>query len=125
MEKILIALLLLVGLVNIAPLAGVLGADKLSALYGISFADGNLAILMRHRAVLFGLIGGCILLSAFTPALRPYAIAAGFVSMLSFVALALASGDYNPQLRKIVIADSAASFALALALIIYLTRRGA
>lgn len=125
MEKILVVLLLLVSAVNIAPLVGVLGPDKLTSLYGLSFADGNLAILMRHRAVLLGLVGGFILWSVFTPALRAYAIAAGFVSMLSFVALAFATGDYNMQIRKVVVADIAASVALVVALAIHLARRSA
>lgn len=123
MEKLLIALLLLVGAVNFTPLVGVLGADKLASLYGLSFQDGDLSILMRHRAVLFGLLGGFIMLSAFKPALRPYAIGAGFVMTLSFVALACATGDYNAHIGKIVFADIASAVALAVALALHLTRR--
>jgi hypothetical protein len=123
MEKLLAALLLLVGAVNFLPLAGVLGADKLTVLYGLSFQGSDLAILMRHRAILFGLIGAFIMLSAFRPVLRPYAIVAGFVSMLSFVALALAAGDYNAYLGKVVMVDVAASVVLAAASALYLLRR--
>ena len=125
MEKLLMGLLLLVGAVNALPLAGVLGADKLTLLYGLSFEDGNLSILMRHRAVLFGLIGSFIILSAFKPALRSYAIGAGFVSMLSFVLLAITAGDYSAYVRKIVLVDIAASIALAVALALHLTRSNA
>lgn len=123
MEKLLVALLLMAGAVNLLPVIGVLGADQLTALYGLSFQSSDLSILMRHRAVLFGLIGGFIVLSAFKPALRAYAMAAGFVSMLSFVVLALAAGDHNAYIRKIVLVDIAASVALAAALVLHLTRR--
>ena len=46
---------------------GVLGAERLNQLYGIDASEPNLAVLMRHRAVLFGLLGGFFVLAAFKP----------------------------------------------------------
>lgn len=125
MEKLLMALLLAVGLVKFLPLVGALGPNQLSSLYGLSFEGSDLSILMRHRAVLFGFIGGLIMWSAFQPALRPYAFVAGFISTLSFVALALSVGDYNAQLRKVMIADVVLALILTVALVIHLSKRGA
>ena len=41
----------------------------LLSLYGVE-VQGDLAILMRHRAVLFGLLGGLMILAAFRPHLK-------------------------------------------------------
>ena len=52
------------GVFALLPLAGVLGAGRLSALYGIAFEEPNLVLLMRHRAVLFGLLGVFLAIAA-------------------------------------------------------------
>ena len=57
MQKAISILLVIVGIIHLLPVSGVLGAERLSALYGLSFQEPNIAILMRHRAVLFGLLG--------------------------------------------------------------------
>lgn len=108
----------LVGVLHLFPAMGVLSADRLAFLYGTA-PHGDLLILMRHRAVLFGLLGVFFVYAAFHPALQPAAFVAGFVSMLSFVGLAWVEGDYAAELRKVMIADLAASAVLALAAIIY------
>lgn len=78
MRYLISATLLIVAVIHLLPLVGVLGAPRLTALYGISFDDANLAILMRHRAVLFGLLGAFLAFAAFRPTLQPLAFLAGF-----------------------------------------------
>jgi hypothetical protein len=109
------AMLLVVGVIHLLPLSGVLGAERLAALYGLSFSEPNLAILMRHRAVLFGLLGLFLVVAAFWPALQWAAVLAGFVSVLSFLWLALATGGYNAQLARVVAADGVALACLLVA----------
>ena len=50
----------------------------MQGLYGIPIDEPNLAILMRHRAVLFGLLGVFMLIAAFRPLYQPLALIAGF-----------------------------------------------
>lgn len=57
---------------------------------------------MRHRAVLFALLGVFFLYAAFRPSLQPAVFLVGFASMLSFVVLARLQGSYGDALRKVV-----------------------
>jgi hypothetical protein len=66
-------LILLASLVNLAPVTGALSAERMQALYGVALPDENLVILMRHRAILFGIVGGLLAVAAFHPPLRPAA----------------------------------------------------
>ena len=119
MRFIVPAMLLVAGIIHILPLSGVLSAARLFDLYGISFEDPNLEILMRHRAVLFGLLGIFLLSSAFLPSLQLAALITGFVSVVSFLYLAYSVGGYNDQVNRIVTADKAALVCLLVGSIAY------
>src|SRR6185503_5462536 len=94
--RILVSVMLLVAdEVHLPPLSGVLGAKRLTDLYGLDFTDPSLVILMRHRAVLFGLLAVFLIYAAFRPALQPLALVAGLVSVVSFLCLAWSVGGYN------------------------------
>jgi hypothetical protein len=109
------AMLVIVAIIHLLPLSGLLGAEKLNALYGTAIDDPDLEILMRHRAVLFGLLGVFILVAAFRPELQVMALVAGFVSVLSFLWLAWSVGDYNSQIVRVVLADGVAMACLIVA----------
>lgn len=98
-------MLILVGIIHLLPLSGVLGAERLSTLYGIGFQDPNVLILMRHRAVLFGIFGVFLIIAAFRPTWHLWAFASAFVSVVSFILLALAAGELNPELHRVFVAD--------------------
>ena len=112
MEKIVAALLILVGAINFYPVIGVLSAQSLTSLYSIDAQSGDLLILLRHRAILFGLLGAFIIYSAFKPELQWLAIVFGLVSMLSFIVIAFLVGDYGIGVHKVIIADVVASVLL-------------
>ena len=112
MNTLATALYLIVGVVNLLPVSGALSASRLQVLYGVSVVDPNLIILMRHRAVLFGIIGAILIVAAFHPPLRAIAVIAGLVSMLSFVLIAYLVGELNAELRRVVIIDLVATFLL-------------
>jgi hypothetical protein len=99
------AMLVVVAIIHLMPVSGVLGAERLNALYGLAVNEPNLAILMRHRAVLFGLLGVFLLIAAFRSELQGYALVAGFASVGSFLYLAWSVGRYNPQVGRVVTAD--------------------
>lgn len=120
MNKIISALLIVAAIIHLLPLAGVLGADRLASLYGMSFEEPNLLIMMRHRAVLFGLLGLFLLYAAFNPALLPLALGAGIISAASFLLLAWSVGGYNAAIGRVVLADVVALASLVLALVLYL-----
>lgn len=104
-QTALAAALVLAGVINALPLIGVLGAERLQSLYALPFDDANLRILMRHRAVLFGLLGGAMIAAAFIPAWRTPMALAGLVSMVSFIVLAQLEGGGNAAIRRVVVAD--------------------
>jgi hypothetical protein len=105
MHRVVPVLLIVIGLIHLLPLPGVLGVERLAALYGLSFDEPNLALLMRHRAVLFGSLGAFLLYAAFRPALHTMALVGAAVSVLSFLWLAWQVGDINAQVQRVVIAD--------------------
>jgi hypothetical protein len=119
MDKIIAGLLVVVGIIHLLPVSGVLGSERLSILYGIAFDEPNLEILMRHRAVLFGLLGAFLVYAAFKPAVQSLALVAGFVSVISFIAIAWSVGEYNESIRKVFLADIVAIIGLAVASVVY------
>lgn len=88
MSRLISAVLLVVGLVHLLPVLGMLGAARLEALYGLRIEEPNLLLLMRHRALLFGLLGALLVAAAFRPAWQGLALLAAWGSVLGFVLLA-------------------------------------
>jgi len=120
------AMLIVAAIIHLMPLSGVLGSERLFALYGLSIDEPNLAILMRHRAVLLGMLGVFFLVAAFQPALQPLAFIAGFISVVPFLWLAWSTGGYNSQVGRVVTADVVVLVSLVIgsAAYLYLANRG-
>ena len=99
--------LLLCGAIHLIPAVGILGPVRLESLYGIKLgADPNLNVLLRHRALLFGLLGIPLTMASFHPAWQHSAIAAGLVSTASFIALCrLEAKPVNAHLRRVCLID--------------------
>jgi hypothetical protein len=75
---------------------------------------------MRHRAVLFGLLGAFLAVAAFRPPLQGIAFVAGFVSVLSFLGLAWSTGGYNHLVGRIITADLVALVSLMIGLLVWM-----
>lgn len=115
LNRITIACLTLAGVIHLLPLPGLLGAARLTRLYGIAADDPNAVILLQHRALLFGLLGALLIAAAFRPELRVVALVAGLVSTVSFLVIAWSAGGYNAQVARVVAADVLAVVLLLLA----------
>ena len=97
--------LLIAGLINFFPVVGVLSASKLSQAYSIELLGNDLVILMRHRALLFGIVGGFIIYSVFVPAYQPVAMVMAAISMLGYLFFMWQEGGYNHSLYKVMVVD--------------------
>jgi hypothetical protein len=112
----------LVALLHALPAVGVLGADRLQALYGIDVARPELALLLRHRAVLFGLLAALLGAAALRPAWHGAGLAAGLVSVLTFLLLAGLEAPLNAALMTVVWLDVGAGILLLAALALHRLR---
>ena len=101
------ALLAAAGLLNTAPALGALAPRKMYAAYGITPAGLDLEVVLRHRAVLFAIVGVGLVVAVFRPALRPIAIGANAISFGSFLALVIADGSVGPGLMRVAAVDVA------------------
>jgi hypothetical protein len=107
------AVLLVVCAIHLPPAWGVLGASALKQLYGVQIEEPNLLLLMRHRALLFGLLAGLLLAAALRPKWQGLALSATWVSVLGFVLLA--PPELSRALRRVWWLDVAVLPLVALA----------
>lgn len=97
--------LLVVGLIKFVPVFGVLGQDKIEEAYTVTLSTPDLSILMLHRALLFGILGGFILLSVFIEKYQIAAMCMAAISLLGFVLICHSVGGYNASIAKVLIID--------------------
>jgi len=110
---------LLAGIVNTIPAIGVISSARLVSLYGVDIVSDDMSLLLRHRAVLFLIVGLLLLISVFVDSLRLISGLAGLLSMVSFVLLAWSLPDINPYLQRIVTVDIVVSVLLVVGLILH------
>ena len=119
MQFIISMSLVLASIIHLLPLSGVLGGKRLEQLYGVAISDRNTEILLRHRAVLFGLLGLLLAAAALYSALRTLAFGAGLASTISFLGIARMSGGYNGQFSRVIAADILAIAALVVGSVLH------
>jgi hypothetical protein len=107
-EPLIAAAFIVVGVIHALPVVGVLSRRRIAALYDVDADDPSLAVLLRHRAVLFGVIAGLQFAAAASPSHRPAALVAG-----------LAPGAMeNVKLRRVFWVDVVALAALVTAAVV-------
>lgn len=117
MKYVSIVALLIAGIIHLLPVPGVMGVSTLTRLYGIEVNDPNTAILLQHRALLFGVLGVLMLTAIALPSLRVTVLTVGLFSAASFIVVAMAVGGYNQAIARVVVADVVASVLLAAGLL--------
>jgi hypothetical protein len=118
------AMLVLVALIHLAPVLGVLGVAKMEAAYGLALPGPELAVLMRHRALMFGLLGGFMLAAVFVPALQPWALGLALLSAGGFVLLAWGTPGHNANIARVARVDVAAVVFALVGLVAWWLQRG-
>lgn len=104
--------LVVAAVIHLLPVPGILGADWLARLYGVAITDPDMTIMMRHRALLFGVLGLLMLAASAKPEWQAPAVIAGLVSAAGFILLAWQVGGYSPAIARVVTADIVAVAAL-------------
>lgn len=110
------ASLIAASFIHLLPAIGMLSAARLTALYGMAPADPTTLLLLRHRAVMFAVLGLGFGAAAFVPMLRVPAAFLSLVTMLSFVWLAQGHA-HGAAIRRVVRVDVVVSVLVGAALI--------
>lgn len=108
------------GIINFIPSLAVFLPAKIKTAYGIEIPDANYELLLRHRAVLFGIIGGLMIYAAITKKYYDLATVFGLISMVSFLALYfLGNGAINAEISKVMKIDVFAIIVLLIGFLLY------
>lgn len=94
----------LAALIHLLPLPGLLGAAQLQQLYGLGDLDPAGELLLRHRAWMFALFGGLLIVASHLRSLRPAAIGMTLLSDLGFLLLGMTS-ELTPALERVLYFD--------------------
>ncbi len=109
------------GLINLLPSLLVFLPDRISKSYGVEVPNASYELLLRHRAVLFGIIGGLMIASAISRKNYTVATVTGLVSMVSFIVLYFWIGkDISSQLKRVMTIDVLATVLLLVGLLGFL-----
>jgi hypothetical protein len=118
MRRVATVLIVAVGLVQAAPIVGAVASD-FDAFYGVSVADDpNLLILLRSRAVYYGIVGIFLLYAVWRRQyLGPAMLLAG-TGLGSYALHAVLEPDHNGKLGALIVIDLVAVACLVIAWIL-------
>jgi hypothetical protein len=107
------------GVIHVLPLAGVLGRAVLEPSYGVRLGDGHdLEILLRHRALMFGILAATCFFAVAQPQWRTPVGLAAMLSMLGF-ALIASLQPHSAALAKVLWIDLLGSALLGVGLLLH------
>jgi hypothetical protein len=103
----------LLAAIHVLPAAGLVFASLRHRLYGVD-PSGDIAILLAHRALIFGAIVVMSLAAAIFETWRPTAALVVSVSVIGFLIVYMLDGSPAGPLRQIALVDGAALLLLAI-----------
>ncbi|MGD9561876.1 MAG: hypothetical protein AB7F88_06625 [Pyrinomonadaceae bacterium] len=104
-DKIVSAILVIVGIINLIPVAVFFDPTKTARFYGLPVAGTDLTILMRHRGVLLAIVGIALIAAALKPEFRVFAVSLALISKLAFIYLTFTAAGYNAEIRQVALID--------------------
>lgn len=120
MELIFRITLFIAAVINLLPSVLAFLPDKISKSYGIEIPNENFELLLRHRAILFGIIGGLMIYSAVAKKHYEVSTVIGLISMVSFIVLFFLIGkDINSALKKVMTVDIVGTVLLCIGFILF------
>jgi len=120
METIFRISLGIAGIINFIPSLAVILPAKIKTAYSIEIPNANYELLLRHRAVLFGIIGGFMIYAAIFKKYYDLATLFGMISMVSFLALYfIGAGAINAEISSVMKIDAFAIVILAIGFLLY------
>ncbi len=121
MELIYRIILFIAGLINLLPSLLAFFPGKISKSYGVEIPNANYELLLRHRAILFGIIGGLMIFSAIFKKHYELATTVGLISMTSIILLYfLIDKGINAELKKVMVVDIIATVILLIGFVAFL-----
>lgn len=123
MELLFRITLFVAGVINLFPSLLAFLPEKIAKSYGIEIPNANYELLLRHRAILFGIIGGLMIYSALVKKHYELSTIAGLFSMTSFIILYFIIGkDINQELKKVMMIDVVATIILCIGFILFMLK---
>lgn len=119
METLFRITLFIAGGINILPSILAFLPEKISKSYGIEMPNVNFELLLRHRAVLFAIVGGLMIYSAISKKYYSISVTVGLISMISFIILYFLMNGINPELEKVMKIDFIAVIMLIVGFMLY------
>lgn len=109
-------LVVLVGVLNLTPAIVFFAPERSLALYAIELDEPNLSIVMRHRAVMLGLLGLALIYGALKKEFLVPAIVAALIGKAAFLFLVYTSTGANAEIGRVALFDFGAIAVLLTAL---------
>jgi len=89
----------------------------------VELVGEDLAIMIRHRGVLLGLLGAALIYAAFRRDLVVPVIVAAIVGKLAFLSLVWTEANHSPEVGQVAAFDIAAIVLLLIAAAAHLTSK--
>jgi len=112
--------LFIVGLLNLAPVMVFFAPERTLSLYGIEVVGTDLAILMRHRAIMLALLGLALIYAAIRKEFVVPVVLGALIGKAAFLFLVYSSNGANAEIGRVAAFDIGAVALLIVALVLHL-----